>query len=125
MKDKIIARITSNVYIRQNDFDEYVGDVKDNPDANYHTDCKQDAFDTARAIVAELVDASGEPVVVKATIHCSTFNTWITAEMSDGTETELFQYFRDEISFSAREFIGKTHADALALKFKRDRNYLR
>tara|TARA_B100000700_G_scaffold101336_1_gene114208 strand:- start:664 stop:879 length:216 start_codon:yes stop_codon:yes gene_type:complete len=66
-----------------------------------------------------------EPVVVKATIHRSMYSTWITAEMSDGTETRLFDYFRDEIAFSAREFIGKTKADALALKFKRDRNYLR
>ena len=66
-----------------------------------------------------------EPVVVKATIRRSMYSTWITAEMSDGTETRLFDYFRDEISFSPREFIGKTKADALKLKFNRDRNYLR
>ena len=66
-----------------------------------------------------------EPVVVKATIRRSMYSTWITAEMSDGTETRLFDYFRDEISFSPREFIGKTKADALTLKFNRDRNYLR
>jgi len=65
------------------------------------------------------------PTVTRATIHRSMFSTWITAEISDGTEAKLFDFFRDEISFSAREFIGKTHSDALALKFKRDRNHLR
>tara|TARA_Y100001968_G_scaffold59912_1_gene50893 strand:- start:376 stop:630 length:255 start_codon:yes stop_codon:yes gene_type:complete len=65
------------------------------------------------------------PTVTRATIHRTMFSTWITAEMSDGTESKLFDYFRDEILFSPREFIGKTKAEALAMKFNRDRNSLR
>ena len=123
MKPELIKRISDNVCIRRDEWDQYIVEVKDNPDANYHTDCKQDALDTATAIESEC--QSTEPVIVKATIHRSMYSTWITVELSNRTKTKLFDYFRDEISFSPREFIGKTKADALKLKFNRDRNYLR
>jgi hypothetical protein len=44
---------------------------------------------------------------------------------SAGSETTLFEYYPDEISFTAEEFIGKTIAAARQLKFEKDRAYLR
>lgn len=44
---------------------------------------------------------------------------------SAGTETTLFEYYPDEISFTEDEFIGKTIAAARQLKFEKDRAYLR
>lgn len=39
-------------------------------------------------------------------------------------EVKLFEYYPDEISFDAHEFIGLTADQARALKFKKDKNYL-
>ena len=36
----------------------------------------------------------------------------------------LFDYFPDEISFTADEFIGKTAAEGRHLKFKKDKAFL-
>jgi hypothetical protein len=41
------------------------------------------------------------------------------------TEHVLFEYYPDEISFSADEFIGLTDEQARRLKFTKDREYLR
>jgi hypothetical protein len=38
---------------------------------------------------------------------------------------ELFEYYPDEISFSAWEFVGLTKEQAYNLKFKKDKNYLK
>ncbi len=40
-------------------------------------------------------------------------------------EKELFEYFPDELSFTAEEFIGLTEQEANQLKFKKDQEYLR
>lgn len=42
----------------------------------------------------------------------------------DGTEERLFQYYPDELSFSAQEFIGLTRSQALDLYRKKDIQYL-
>jgi len=44
--------------------------------------------------------------------------------VDDFEEHQLFEYFEDEIQFSASEFEGKTIAEAHALKFTRDKAYL-
>ena len=48
----------------------------------------------------------------------------VIATFEDGTMKELFEFYPDEISFSAKEFIGLTEEDARHLKFKKDKNYL-
>lgn len=47
---------------------------------------------------------------------------WVTLE--DGSEEKLFEYYPDEISFSAQEFEGLTTEEARLLKFGRDRAFL-
>jgi len=47
---------------------------------------------------------------------------WVTYE--DGKEQMLFEFYPDEISFSANEFIGLTRSEAIHLKFKKDKAYL-
>lgn len=44
----------------------------------------------------------------------------------DGGETEetLFEYYPDEISFQASEFVGLTVDDGHQLKFKKDKAFL-
>ena len=43
----------------------------------------------------------------------------------DGAESRLFEYYPDEISFHSNEFIGRTRAEALDLKLKKDVAYFR
>jgi hypothetical protein len=47
---------------------------------------------------------------------------WVTYE--DNKEQMLFEFYPDEISFSANEFIGLTRSEAIHLKFKKDKAYL-
>lgn len=49
----------------------------------------------------------------------------VRAKMSDGTETLVFEYFSDELYFSAEEFTGMTLEQAGALRSKKDIAYLR
>lgn len=44
--------------------------------------------------------------------------------LEDGITKELFEYYPDEISFTASEFIGLTEDEARHLKFKKDKQYL-
>jgi len=39
-------------------------------------------------------------------------------------ESPLYEYYPDEISFTPDEFIGLTQAEAIHLKFKKDKKYL-
>jgi hypothetical protein len=48
---------------------------------------------------------------------------WATFE--NGEEKRLFSYYPDEISFAPQEFVGLTEAEAIHLKFTKDRDYLR
>jgi hypothetical protein len=48
---------------------------------------------------------------------------WITLE--NGSEERLFEYYPDEISFAAAEFVGLTIPEARALKSQKDRDFLR
>jgi hypothetical protein len=41
-----------------------------------------------------------------------------------GEEQRLFDYYPDEISFTAGEFVGLTVEEAVGLKFKKDKRYL-
>ena len=43
---------------------------------------------------------------------------------SPDQEVKLFDYFPDEISFKAEEFIGLTKAEGHDLKFRKDKAYL-
>lgn len=51
----------------------------------------------------------------------------VMVKYEDDPETEyvLFEYYPDEISFSADEFIGLTNEQARRLKYTKDREYLR
>jgi len=44
--------------------------------------------------------------------------------LQDDTEHFLFDYYPDEISFQASEFIGLTLGECRSLKFKKDYVYL-
>lgn len=48
---------------------------------------------------------------------------WVT--LVGGNEVKLFDYYPDEINFSPEEFVGLTIGEALQLKFKKDRDYLK
>lgn len=48
---------------------------------------------------------------------------WVTYE--DDEEEMLFDYYPDEISFCAEEFIGLTREQALKLRQQKDIEYLR
>jgi hypothetical protein len=45
--------------------------------------------------------------------------------LDDGTETDLFSYYTDELCFTAEEFIGLTVNEAHALFAEKDIAYLR
>lgn len=47
---------------------------------------------------------------------------WVTCE--DGSETKVFDFYPDEISFSGAEFVGLTIDECRLLKFGRDRAFL-
>jgi hypothetical protein len=47
---------------------------------------------------------------------------WVTCE--DGTETKVFDYYPDELSFAAADFVGLTVEECRLLKFGRDRAFL-
>lgn len=49
----------------------------------------------------------------------------VTAKMSDGSEMMVFEYFSDELHFTAEEFEGLTIDQACELKFRKDVAYLR
>lgn len=48
----------------------------------------------------------------------------VIATLEDGSVQMLFEYYPDEISFTPSEFVGLTIAEAIHLKFVKDRNYL-
>lgn len=48
----------------------------------------------------------------------------VSVVYEDDSTEELFEYYPDEISFSASEFVGLTRAEAVNLKFKKDKNFL-
>lgn len=47
---------------------------------------------------------------------------WVTCE--DGSETKVFDFYPDEISFSGDDFVGLTIEECRLLKFGRDRAFL-
>ena len=53
-----------------------------------------------------------KPTVVKAWKKSDSYQVTMMADMSDGSEVELFNYYPDEIQFSPFEFIGKTEREA-------------
>lgn len=49
----------------------------------------------------------------------------VQVRLDGGTEwTEVFEYYPDEISFTAHEFLGLTVQEAVSLKHKKDVAYL-
>lgn len=48
----------------------------------------------------------------------------VIATFEDGSTERLFEFYPDEISFTAAEFTGKTRSEALALQQKKDKAYL-
>lgn len=48
----------------------------------------------------------------------------VSAKFSNGQTHELFSFYPDEIMFEAKEFIGLSREQAMALKQKKDLNYL-
>lgn len=70
-----------------------------------------------------------EPRIVSAKIGPVPVEVWeglpvVTVTFDDGSVTELFSYFPDEISFLPSEFVGLTETEARALKGVKDRIYL-
>ena len=59
---------------------------------------------------------------VPATLGDPLPEVWVTLE--DGTETKAFDYYPDELIFTAEEFIGLTLEECRTFKFGRDRSYL-
>lgn len=49
----------------------------------------------------------------------------VWATFDDGEEQMLIEYYPDEVSFSAPDFIGLTADEARLLKFGRNRTFLR
>lgn len=49
----------------------------------------------------------------------------VIATFDDGTTKDLFEFYPDEISFTASEFIGLTEAEAHALKHSKDVAFIR
>ncbi len=49
----------------------------------------------------------------------------VNVEFSGGEKAQLFTFYPDEIQFTAEEFLGLTREDAMALRHKRDVNFLR
>jgi hypothetical protein len=49
----------------------------------------------------------------------------VIATYEDGSKEQLFEFYPDEISFSADEFVGLTREEAMALKCDKDKEYLR
>lgn len=50
---------------------------------------------------------------------------YVKVRYSDGSEEKLFEFYPDEISFRADEFLGLTREQALALRQDKDVAYLR
>lgn len=48
----------------------------------------------------------------------------VMVTLEDGTEKQLFEYYPDELSFRAEEFIGLTEEQGRQLKFVKDKQYL-
>jgi hypothetical protein len=42
----------------------------------------------------------------------------------DGSTETLFEFYPDELSFSASEFVGLTREEAMALRHKKDVSYI-
>lgn len=71
----------------------------------------------------------GTPVITSARITAMPKNLFdpmpqVIVIDSAGKETTLFEYYPDEISFTAEEFIGLTLDQARRLKFTKDKAYL-
>jgi hypothetical protein len=70
-----------------------------------------------------------EPTIAVATVHLpeTMFDmAYVSAVMSDGTIVrKVFDYFPDEIAFTAAEFDGLTITEALDLKARKDTAYIR
>lgn len=66
-----------------------------------------------------------EPTIIKASIEHSPFGySTVSAMLDTGASEDLFNFYRDEISFSEIEFLGKTTTQARALRHQRDVAYL-
>lgn len=53
------------------------------------------------------------------------FGNAVDVEFEDGTTKRLFEYYPDEIRFAPSEFINLTEREAIALRNKRDMEWLR
>lgn len=49
----------------------------------------------------------------------------VTVTFTDGTTRDLFEFFSDELHFTAAEFVGPTEAEARDLHHRRDVDWLR
>lgn len=66
-----------------------------------------------------------KPTVVKAWKKSDSYQVTMMAEMSDGSEVELFSYYPDEISFQPFEMMGMTKRQASQVFTNKDTAYLR
>lgn len=49
----------------------------------------------------------------------------VNVTFEDDTSKDLFEFYPDELSFRESEFIGLTEEEAIALRHKKDVDYLR
>jgi hypothetical protein len=67
-----------------------------------------------------------EPTVVSVEIvHPSMGESTVTAKFSDSTERVVLRYYRDEVSYTHDEFVGKTAGEVSDMHFRKDSAYLR
>lgn len=71
------------------------------------------------------MELAPKPTVVKAWKVSSSYQVSMMAEMSDGSEVELFRYYPDEISFAPFEVMGMTKQQASQVFTNKDTAYLR
>ena len=65
-----------------------------------------------------------KPTVIKAWKKNASYQVTMMAEMSDGSEVELFSYYPDEISFQPFEVMGMTKQQASQVFTNKDTAYL-
>jgi hypothetical protein len=63
--------------------------------------------------------------VVKCSIVVEDFASIVRVELEDGSKVDAFKFYRDELSFTPKQFIGKTVEECREIHYKADLAYLK
>ena len=63
--------------------------------------------------------------VVKCAIVIEDFASIVRVELEDGSTVDAFKFYRDELSFTPKQFIGKTLEECRQIHYKKDLAYLK